>query len=879
MANPSPAMAPGRASCPACGRWFPAPDDKFCAWCGGPLVLLAIDPESLEFKADSKEGNERILNLRNEGINTAYISVEVEAAPAIQKRFKLLPERKYGAFEIPGGRSESLTITFNNQDVDANTDYSARLKVLTHYSEKAFLVPLRVERAPKGRLIVPAGTQKIIYGDPAVVTLRVQNDGGGLLRITSVSLEEPQAGSHAISDGVGSGAETKISIPLDAEKLKPGNFTASGKVTFDNYEPLAFKIDFVFKRPARMRINQRELRVEAYNIGRLRHAELKLENIGVEPFTIASIKTRDPWVSTLYPNRKVAAGRAVFVDVFVDARKLPEGFHETYLEITSDAYDGVQRIPVQVLVRHLPPLTEPIGIDFGTALSCAATVKNGVPELIDLDEENKEDSIEGRSLPSIVFFEENHFPIVGKAARDRALFNPAAAICSVKRFLGNRRPMRIRGEERSATEVTSEIFRAILAAIERSTEPHASPVNALLTVPADVPDEQIKNVLNAAKNAGLAIEDLETNEFVIDEPTAAAMHYLYKRQESAPQESTELVFIYDFGAGTLDCSLVEIKQGKGGIKLRVLATSGNRRLGGDDIDLALAQSVAAQLAKKSHYDLWPVLAKESELDDLGNKNPQRYQEAVALRRHFRQVAERLKIELSTAATAEGNFQVAEKSEKVTVTRQQFEELLKPFIRGSDSVVLGCCTLAAIQDRQHIGTVLHTGRGSAVPKIRQRIKELLPAATDRSELIQPKECVALGAAWWAYIKNVPGSRIEFERVGKLLPNTICYRGVAGGVRVVFNPIFEAGQHFPDERVIRIPSRIRQRTQIDIFEKPFGSDEEPPRPRGSIMLPPLSSGTEYECKFSLNLNRILEVTVGDQKLEIVPSEDAGPAEGTQ
>src|SRR5207244_2195764 len=168
---------------------------------------------------------------------------------------------------------------------------------------------------------------------------------------------------------------------------------------------------------------------------------------------------------------------------------------------------------------------------------------------------------------------------------------------SVKRILGSRRRIRIRGEDRSPTEITSEIFRAILSTVECVTVPQASPINALLTIPADVPDEQIKNVLMAAKEAGLAIEDLHANEFVLDEPGAAALYYLYKRRELSLEDSSELVFIYDFGAGTLDCSLVQIQQQGGRLKVGVLATAGDGHLGGDDIDLALARFVARQLGK------------------------------------------------------------------------------------------------------------------------------------------------------------------------------------------------------------------------------------------------------------------------------------------
>ena len=50
------------------------------------------------------------------------------------------------------------------------------------------------------------------------------------------------------------------------------------------------------------------------------------------------------------------------------------------------------------------------------------------------------------------------------------------------------------------------------------------------------------------------------------------------------------IAVYDLGGGTFDMSILELNEGV----FQVLATNGNTRLGGDDIDAALA--LAARLA-------------------------------------------------------------------------------------------------------------------------------------------------------------------------------------------------------------------------------------------------------------------------------------------
>ena len=91
---------------------------------------------------------------------------------------------------------------------------------------------------------------------------------------------------------------------------------------------------------------------------------------------------------------------------------------------------------------------------------------------------------------------------------------------------------------------------------------------AVITVPAYFTDSQRQ----ATKNAGV-IAGLEVLR-IINEPTAGSLAYGIDKEE----EHTVLVF--DFGGGTFDVSILELAEGV----FEVKATSGNNRLGGDDID-------------------------------------------------------------------------------------------------------------------------------------------------------------------------------------------------------------------------------------------------------------------------------------------------------
>ena len=70
-----------------------------------------------------------------------------------------------------------------------------------------------------------------------------------------------------------------------------------------------------------------------------------------------------------------------------------------------------------------------VGIDLGTTNSLAATVRNGSPEVL-VDEKNQ------KLLPSVVHYEKNGDVVVGEEARLRAEADPLNTISSVKRLMG-----------------------------------------------------------------------------------------------------------------------------------------------------------------------------------------------------------------------------------------------------------------------------------------------------------------------------------------------------------------------------------------------------------------------------------------------------------
>ena len=367
-----------------------------------------------------------------------------------------------------------------------------------------------------------------------------------------------------------------------------------------------------------------------------------------------------------------------------------------------------------------------IGIDLGTTNSLVAIVESGIP-LVLADGQGR------RLTPSVVRVPAAGEPVVGWEAKRGRAVHPETTVTSIKRFMGRRGgevdstgdtmayPIRaegsgpvavpLHGRDWSPEELSAEILKALrtIAAEGMIDRPEA----AVITVPAYFNDAQRNATRNAGELAGLRVER------IINEPTAAALAY---GLGSLKEQSK--VAVYDFGGGTFDLSILELNEGV----FQVLATCGNTRLGGDDIDRVLIEHLAEQIGQAGG----PSAATDP-----------------AIWARLAEAAEEAKARLSTenAVAIALPFLAPEFSFEYTLTREQLERLAKPVVARSREYCLKALADAGLASGD-LDQVILVGGQTRMPLVREFASGVFGCGGGGPELNtsqNPDEAIALGAA--------------------------------------------------------------------------------------------------------------------------------------
>jgi molecular chaperone DnaK len=338
-----------------------------------------------------------------------------------------------------------------------------------------------------------------------------------------------------------------------------------------------------------------------------------------------------------------------------------------------------------------------IGIDLGTSFSAVAVIdETGRPQIVP----NKDGS---RLTPSCIAETSSGVFEVGEYARRQAGNAPELAAARFKRDMGTSLKHTINGRAFSPTQLSTFVLKKLVA----DTASRIGHIDeAVVTIPANFANEAREATLAAARAAGLNIK------YIINEPTAAALYYAFKYNQSM----NGIFAVYDLGGGTFDISIIKTS----GQDVEVVATNGIAKLGGDDFDAALQRIVRRKFKEQTGKDLSP--------DEFTKNDAEQEKRALSARK---QVTVRVARNL------------------IDVTRDEFEEAISTLVTQAEMLCEATLEEANI-DVADLDGILLSGGSTRVPLVQESIRRALKKEPIAVENVD--EIVALGAALYSAYKS-------------------------------------------------------------------------------------------------------------------------------
>jgi molecular chaperone DnaK len=388
------------------------------------------------------------------------------------------------------------------------------------------------------------------------------------------------------------------------------------------------------------------------------------------------------------------------------------------------------------------------GIDLGTTNSSIAVLDGITARVYDNNTGDK-------CTPSAVWIDAEKRLYVGRLAYQRSEDDPNNSAAEFKRVMGTGmvKSFASSGRSMKPEELSAEVLKSLRADVERAGDELTS---AVIGVPAAFDVAAIQATERAAKMAGIGFSVL------LQEPVAAAMAYGFQSSESR-----EHWLVYDFGGGTFDAAVIQLRDGM----IKVLNHGGDDKLGGRDIDWAIIDKI-----------LVPALAAQYSLPDFRRGPGSRWTRAFAkLKLH----AEEAKILLSQSEVGPigidalcqdgtGKWIRFEYSLKRSEPEGQkadgltLESLTKPFIRRTIEICRKVLQETRLYNRGAVQRVILVGGPTKMPLLRQMVQDELGIPLDYS--VDPMTVVAQGAAIFAATVKAPDRRanarpgqytVEFE----------------------------------------------------------------------------------------------------------------------
>ena len=391
-----------------------------------------------------------------------------------------------------------------------------------------------------------------------------------------------------------------------------------------------------------------------------------------------------------------------------------------------------------------------IGIDFGTTNSVSSVFINGEVKFIS-DENDK------ILIPTAISYKEEKKKFGNNISENEFL----DTIYSIKRnFVNDPDDKLFKNYENmkiSSVEVAKDFFSYLKNLCDSYLK---SPIyDCVLTVPAYFDEKSRSEIMRSAFLAGLNVRRL------INEPTAAAFAY------GLETKKTGTFLVYDLGGGTFDISILKLSEGI----FKVLGTSGDTMLGGDDLD-----KVFAEFILKENFNLEFSSIKDEDKKQILRLS-KTYKEKFSQKESFSDI-----------------IKVNNKKKKIDIRLNDFNKSIELLIERTIKITKNLQNELNITDNSIDGIIL-VGGSTRCKLISQKLKNSF-----KSKLFDdfnPDLVVSKGAALHGYdilngsnnlLLDVTPLSLGIETVGGLMEKVISRNTPIPAIKEQSFTTFENGQ---------------------------------------------------------------------------------------